>query len=141
MGQFRIVTGSTVPGDGWQDYEGDVAKVHGQAGSYIDVDTSSAGFKSEPIYLVSIRGEAYIEHLTGVNAVLPRRDNAGNPLPMAPGFAFTPSIHATRWLRSQRAAVPNSYQYLADGRNIMLLELNTCGSSRGLQLNTSNQYA
>jgi hypothetical protein len=48
MATARIASGQTAPGQGWQQ--------HGEAGVYLDVDTSSAKFDSTPTYGVSLGG-------------------------------------------------------------------------------------
>jgi hypothetical protein len=58
----RIASGSTVPGQGWVAYAGN-------AGLYIDVDTSSARFTGNPVYTSSVGGIGGQWGLTGTSAI------------------------------------------------------------------------
>jgi hypothetical protein len=51
MSVMKIASGQTVPGNtAWQTYPGPAN------GIYVDVDTSTAGFKTIPLYFTSIGG-------------------------------------------------------------------------------------
>ncbi|MFG1961541.1 hypothetical protein [Nonomuraea sp. NPDC049028] len=59
----RIASGSTAPGMGWQLY------INNSPGLYIDVDTTSAGFRGTPVYTVSVGGTDHQFELTGTSTV------------------------------------------------------------------------
>jgi RNA polymerase sigma factor (sigma-70 family) len=80
-GQSKIAYGRTAPGEGWQPYAVDETK-----GIYIDVDTSAAKFKSPPVYITSLGGEACHWEVTGVSAIYAREDADKKPLPLESGF-------------------------------------------------------
>ncbi len=58
---LRIVAGNTTPGaTAWQSYQGYAL--------YLDVDTTNAGFKTTPVYTVSLTGDSMIFWATGGSA-------------------------------------------------------------------------
>jgi hypothetical protein len=59
----RIAKGSTPVGNtAWQQYPNG-------GGVFVDVDTSSAGFTSTPVYITSIGGSGYHWAVTGASAI------------------------------------------------------------------------
>jgi hypothetical protein len=80
-GPSKTAYGRTAPGEGWQPYAVDETK-----GIFIDVDTSAAKFKSPPIYITSLGGEACHWEVTGASAIYPREDADKKPLPLESGF-------------------------------------------------------
>jgi hypothetical protein len=81
VGESKIACGSTAPGEGWQPYKDEKLP-----GIFIDVDTSEARFKSAPVYIISVGGEAGHWEVTGGSAVYPRLDKEEKPLPLEGGF-------------------------------------------------------
>ena len=63
MASIKIGTGSTAPGStNWQQYTGG-------RGVYVDVDTSSAGFTTTPVYTTSIGGTSSHWATTGATSI------------------------------------------------------------------------
>lgn len=66
----KIFAGSTTPGTtNWQPYSNDAAPPGIEAGIYVDVDTSEAGFTSTPKYAISLGGINYHWRVTGASSV------------------------------------------------------------------------
>jgi hypothetical protein len=84
LGQARIACGSTAPGEGWQRYGKNEQEA--QLGTYIDIDTSEAKFKSVPVYITSLGGDSGGWEVKGASAIYPRLDKDDKPLPMETGF-------------------------------------------------------
>ncbi|GAA3117838.1 hypothetical protein [Streptosporangium carneum] len=61
MPTARIASGSTAPGQGWQAYTA--------SGILIDVDTTSARFTGNPVYVTSVGGAGGQWNLVGPSAV------------------------------------------------------------------------
>lgn len=85
--QFRaakIAHGRTTPGStDWQTYPAGSPQ---SASLVVDVDSSDAGFESEPLYFTSIGGLGNHWVLTGTSAIYPLMDADDNPLPLRSGF-------------------------------------------------------
>lgn len=65
----KIFAGSTTPGTtNWQPYSNDAAPPGIEAGIYVDVDTSEAGFTSTPKYVISLGGGSHWR-VTGSSSV------------------------------------------------------------------------
>ena len=70
--QPRIIVGQTKPGEGWEkDPSANAIRIH--------VDTSLAGIKKgdDPLYFVSLRGDAYHFVMTGTTNIYPNPNGAG----------------------------------------------------------------
>ncbi|MEU1516066.1 hypothetical protein ABZ490_28690 [Streptomyces sp. NPDC005811] len=61
MSTQRTASGHTAPGQGWQNYN--------NAGIFIDVDTSTAGFTGNPTYVISLGGDGTHWSAVGASAV------------------------------------------------------------------------
>ena len=65
MASLKIASGNTTPGStNWQQYSPPA-----NTGVYIDVDTSSAGFTSTPVYTTSIGGNSSHWSTTGATSI------------------------------------------------------------------------
>jgi hypothetical protein len=76
MGKLRVVSGRTEPGVGWQQQTEGGKKV----GIWIQVDTTSAGFTSQPTYVTSLGGNSEHWNTTGGSSVYPPDDALGKDL-------------------------------------------------------------
>ena len=65
-----IGRGSTPVGNtAWQPYSSSPDNVFGGEGVFVDVDTSSAGFTTTPIYITSLAGTSYHWATTGATSI------------------------------------------------------------------------
>ncbi|MBN4002880.1 hypothetical protein [Nostoc sp. LPT] len=70
FGNTKIFAGSTTLGTtNWQPYSNDLAPPGIEAGIYVDVDTSEAGFTSTPKYVISLGGINSHWRVTGASSV------------------------------------------------------------------------
>ncbi|MBD2731981.1 hypothetical protein H6G96_38415 [Nostoc sp. FACHB-892] len=70
FGNTKIFAGSTTPGaTNWKSYSNNAAPPGIEAGIYVDVDTSEAGFTSTPKYVISLGGLGYHWRVTGASSV------------------------------------------------------------------------
>lgn len=70
FGNTKIFAGSTTPGTtNWQPYSNNEAPPGIEAGIYVDVDTSEAGFTSTPKYVISLGGLNTHWRVTGASSV------------------------------------------------------------------------
>jgi len=106
-GDFRIVAGSTTPGDtNWVQL--------GSNSLYVDVDTSSAGFTEMPLYFTSLGGKTSHWIAIGVNSVYKATPTgfriyiySGDERPLTPEYANENEWHI-QWLGMITASVGDS---------------------------------
>jgi hypothetical protein len=66
----QVVSGSTPPGNtAWYQHSNQPDAVFGGQGIFVDVNTSSAGFTTTPIYITSIGGTSHHWAITGATSI------------------------------------------------------------------------
>ncbi|NEO43619.1 MAG: hypothetical protein F6K55_05565 [Moorea sp. SIO4A3] len=100
---LRICCGKTPEGStNWQPYLG------GTEGIYVDVDTSACGFKSTPIYLVNMHGNASNWGATGGSSAYDRTNQGFRVyVRFSSGEDLTPEFANSRGWHIQWLAIGN----------------------------------
>jgi hypothetical protein len=66
----QVTRGSTPPGNtAWQQHSSEPDTAFGGQGIFVDIDTSSAGFTTTPIYITSIGGTSHHWATTGATSI------------------------------------------------------------------------